>query len=412
MSETLECVFIPPRLGIGDVSAIILACEAPAGPPPVLQLLVGDATFDLPPPTEAGGCLTWVPAAVCDLAAEFGDASGFALAREGGERVAFELGALVLVAAAGAADPPSGVFLVECGGALLGRAADFGSGPVSFAVKGLPVLEHRAVVSLQEQLGDLAVGRRRFREHQRRLKRAGIDLCRLEDLRAQFEEGMRRKRRLQHALMRQNQVLQAEMTRDRCERDQANAIDGLRRHLEANRQRVTPAGDPAAHRRLVQLRVVALGELRTVFPLVQGEGEGGVTLCGARYWEAPTAVQWGEMRAFLGFATHFVREVSRVAGIPLHYILVPHAGASRAVCRLTDEVRQIPQVIRQETRAAAAAFEVVLVECCRHVAGTLQMSFDASGGLPAHLELLNAISERDLETLVPYESGRAADAGP
>ena len=53
--------------------------------------------------------------------------------------------------------------------------------------------------------------------------------------------------------------------------------------------------------------------------------------------------QWDETRAFMGFATHYIRGVAHVIGIPLPYNLFPLTTSSKIICRLTYETRQIPQ---------------------------------------------------------------------
>jgi hypothetical protein len=146
-----------------------------------------------------------------------------------------------------------------------------------------------------------------------------------------------------------------------------------------------------------------LSELQVIFPIVFEEQK----ICSVQYSLNPaTNVQWNEVRAFLGFATHYIREVARIVGVPLPYLLVPLGGSSRAVCRLSEQKFQLIADFAPQSVKAGQAYEGVLIACARHILETLLMTVEITGA-PGHiliaLRMLTQIGEENLRTLIPAQ---------
>ena len=403
-AESLRCVFIPPKFRVSDVLAIVRACGEAPDPVPVLKIHVDGAEYELANGKYEGNRVSWSVDEVCDFEEVAPEARAFELVTDKEERIAFDLSNVVFVGPAKSAAPPKDVYLFECVSGFYARPDDFHEDVVTFTVDSLLTLDYRNVLAIRQKLEELATAQKAFEDRKEALQQAGIDLNRLANLKAQYEECMRKKRRVQHEFLKQNQKMQAAMIKNQCQQDYETAVESLRKHIEENKQKAPPAEPPrASYEKLLRFRVAALEELKMIFPFVYQEK----SLCGVHYTATPTSAQWGEMKAFLGFATHYIREVSRIVGIPLQYLLVPMASASKVVCRLTDETKQIPHEYKPETKNAAVAYENALIQCCKHIGRTLLMQIDDITDLPGHLQLLNCITSRNLETLIPMTRDEA-----
>lgn len=408
-TESLRCVFIPPKFHVSDVVSIVYFCDEAPNPLPSLKMRVEETEYNLAEPKYANGRVTWSVDDVCDFEEAAPEARSFELVTETDEKIVFQLENIAFLGPSKTASPPKSLYLFECISGLYARSEDFHEETVTFTVDSLLTLDYRNVLAIRQKLEELTTAQKAFEDRKEALQQAGIDLNRLANLKAQYEECMRKKRRVQHEFLKQNQRMQAAMIKNQCQQDYETAVESLRKHIEENKQKAPPAEPPrASYEKLLRFRVAALEELKMIFPFVYQEK----SLCGVHYTPTPTSAQWGEMKAFLGFATHYIREVSRIVGIPLQYSLIPMASASRVVCRLTDETRQIPNEYKPETKNTVAAYENALVQCCKHIGRTLLMQIDDITDLPGHLQLLNCITSRNLETLIPMTRDETARSAP
>jgi hypothetical protein len=401
MSEPSTCVFIPPNLRITDVVNLVFCCDSAPDPLPPVCLTVNSIPYDLPAPILADGRLLWPLDSVANFEEAAPDATSLSVTSDLGPRTDFNLHDLVFLGPANGASPRPGCFLIECISGLYSHPDSVNGEEVSFTIDSILTLDYRNVLAIRQQLDNLARTQTSFEEHKQHLQEAGIDLARLAELKACYEECMRKKRLAQYEFLKQNQMMQAAMIHSHFEQDFNTAVDGFRRHIEANRQRPPPPEpNREFYERLVRFRLQALQELKLMFPFSPEEGK----LCSVQHYVPPASFsQWTELPAFLGFATHYIREVSRVVGIPLQYLLVPLAGSSRVVCRLTDVKTQLQADFSPPCVRAAAQFEAALVACCKHIMETLQVNVELSPQrqILQCLGMLNALSRDNLETLIP-----------
>jgi hypothetical protein len=396
MTEVVKCVFIPPKFQVDDILNIVYFGDPSADPLPSLELHLGSTIFPLPPATSADGRLSYSFESLEDLQSS-PPSTTFTLFPP---NITFNLQSLVFLGPTKTASSLPRAFLLEFPSGLYARSDDVRPGSVTFTADSILTLSYDNLIAIRQQLDELARAEGAFEERKQMLQGHGIDFSRLAELKAQYEESIRTKRRAQHEFMRQNQKMQAATIRSHSEQDFGTAVDSLRRHIEENRR--TPVAEPPRipPQRLLRFRVQALSELKFVFPFAPEEQR----LCGVQYFQmAVNNAQWGEMRAFLGFATHYIREISRVVGVPLPYLLLPMAGASRAVCRLTEQRNQLVADYTPQAVKAGAAYEVALVACGRHVLETLLVEVEGLVGPPlvAVLRMLTDLNEENLRTLIP-----------
>ena len=350
MSETLKCVFIPTNFFISDVVSIVLYVEKQPDPAPSLQIIVGNNTYKLSPPTYSNGRLSWGVNTVCDFYEEAPECDNFKVQVNNSVPINYLLNQLVFLGPTKNAKPPQNVYLLELVSGIYARSSDYKEETVSFSVDSILTLDYRNIIAIQQQLGSLSEAQRKFEDKKKKLSSSGIDLDKLSNLKAQYEECMREKRRAQYEFEQQNQRVQAESIHAQCEAEAKSSLEALTRHIKANKQKQIQKqkqqndqneinSQIQSYQRLLKFRIAALNELATIFPFKPDEAQ----LCDVHYKDQPQNNQeWNELKAFLGFTTHYIREVSRVVGTPLQYNLIPLAASSRIVCRMTDKKWQIP----------------------------------------------------------------------
>lgn len=408
MTETLKCVFIPTNFFISDVVSIVLYAQEQPKPIPSLQIIVGENSYKLSPQPFSNGRLSWIVNTVCDFYEEAPECDNFKVQVNNSEPLNFILNQLVFLGPTKNAKPPQGVYLLELVSGIYARSTDYKEETVSFTVDSILTLDYRNIIAIQQQLGSLSEAQQKFEEKKKKLSNSGIDLDKLSNLKSQYEECMREKRRAQYEFEQQNQRVQAETIHAQCEAEAKSSLDALTRHIKANKQKQAQKqkqqsdqneinSQLQSYQRLLKFRIAALNELATIFPFKPAEAQ----LCDVRYKDQPQNNQeWNELKAFLGFTTHYIREVSRVVGTPLQYNLIPLAASSRIICRMTDKKWQIPA---ENNATEIANYKTVLASCAKHILETLQMEMPKTENLIDYLIKLQSISKENLETLIPKQ---------
>jgi len=394
MAEGIHCVFIPPNFFLKDVMSIVFISEEKKK----LVLEIDNVEFDLGEGNMQDGKIIWP----IDTFGEFESLSEncklFRLCANE-EKLSFDLSQLTFLGPVKGSSPPSSVFLLEFTSGYYCRSDDYSSETVSFSVDSILTLDYRNVAVIRKQIEELSVAKAKFEETKKSLTESGIDLNELAQLKDQYEESMKKKRRIQHEFVNQNHKMAANTIQLGCEQDRQLAIETLKKHIEANQQRLDPP-EPSAdsYYRLLNFREAALKELKSMFPFdIQM-----MKMCSVVYTQQPINInQWNENRAFLGFATHYIREISRILGIPLHYLLVPLSVSSKAIYRINEERRLIPVDMSAQNKIQMAQYEEALVSCCIHIEKTLIMEQLTSSSILEHINKLNSITKENLETLVP-----------
>jgi hypothetical protein len=398
MSDPLKCVFLPRSFHVSDITALVYFCETEPNPLPSVKLSAASINLEFHrSPAFADGRVTWPLSLPPDHPAV--SATVVLVTPDGSPPIEFDLTALVFLCPGKDSGPP-GVFLLEFTSGIYGPSSESGNEYVQFTVDSMLALRYDHVLMLRQQLEELSRARSAFEDRKRAMEQDGIDFSRFAAQKAEYEELTRRKRRAQHEFLRQNQQMQAATIHSQAEYDFGTAVENLRKHTEANEQLRLGSG----RRRpevLIRFRSKALAELQQIFPLEFGEQR----FCHVAYVHAPTTQPlWNDMRAFLGFATHYVKEVSRAVGIPLPYLLVPQGGVSRATSRLTDEKHQLTPEFTQQAVKAGAAFEAALVMCAKHMLDTLHIPVDfppGGGQILVAMKMLSIITEENLRSLLP-----------
>ena len=327
MSDNIQCVFLPPDFNINDILAISMFIEEPLEKIPVLQLKIDEKNLEISQGVQVENKLSWVTESV-DEFKEITTATKIIEGKVDEKTFSFDLSKLVYLGPPKTASPDAGIFLLEFTSGFYCNENDYKKDTVTFNVDSILTLDYRNVSSIKNQLDELDAAQKTFEETKNRLIENGINLDELGKLKTQYEDSMREKRRVQHEFMQQNQRMQAATIHSQCEQDRQNAVDALRKHIESNKQRAeAPAPNKESYVRLVKFRKSALEELKAIFPY-----EDDKKLCQLVYTQTPSNLQqFNDMRAYLGFATHYIREVSRVLGVPLQFILVPLAASSKII---------------------------------------------------------------------------------
>lgn len=408
MTETLNCVFIPTNFFISDVTSIVLYVQEQPKVIPSLQIIVGSNTYKLSPPAFSNGRLVWGVNTVCDFYEEAPECDNFKIQVNNQMPINYILNQLVFLGPTKNAKPPQNVYLLEFVSGIYARSSDYKEETVSFSVDSILTLDYRNIIAIQQQLGSLSEAQHDFEVKKNKLVESGIDLNKLSNLKSQYEECMREKRRAQYEFEQQNQRVQAETIHTQYEAEAKSSMEALTRHIKANKQKQIQKqkqqNDPneinaelQSYQRLLKFRMAALNELSTIFPFRPDESQ----LCDVHYKDQPqNSQEWNELKAFLGFTTHYIREVSRVVGTPLQYNLIPLAASSRIIDRMTDKKWQIPA---ENNITEVGNYKTVLVACAKHILETLQMELPKSENLIEYMVKLQSINKENLETLIPKQ---------
>lgn len=397
MTEQLNCAFLPPNFTLNDVSSVAMYYENPPETSHSVQLEVDSRRFDLGDGVPSGNLLSWSLDEAGDFQELTPGCKEFSIIDPNGTSTHFDLTQLLFLGPTKNSSPPSGIYLLEFTSGFFCRNEDFTGDSVTFNIDSILTLDYRNVQAIRQQLDELAQATKTFEETKQHLADSGIKLSELEQLKEQYETCMRDKRRIQHEFLQETQRMQAATLHSRAQSERDSAIQSLHRHIAQNSSQPPPQEPTLAEqRRLVRFRLSALDELKMIFPFSKENR----TLCGVAYTDSPiNSQQWNETRSFLGFATHYIREVARIVGIPLQFLLVPRASVSIIVCRLTDEKRQIP--VEGSPKENITLYEQSLVACVQHIAKTLMMELPGNSSIIEYLDLILNINEEALNTLIP-----------
>lgn len=400
MSDCLNCVFIPPDFHLYDILNIVYIQEEAPEHPFDLSITVNEAQYNLPS-RLTGNRICWEFEAAGDFHTIAPDVQTFELISADKSPIQYNLKELIFLGPTKCASAPNDTFLLEFTSGIYARREDYQSDTVTFTVDSVLTLDYRNVMAIRQQLEELNAAQKTFEDTKSRLTTSEIDINELSNLKAQYEECMREKRRVQHEFLQQNQKMQAAMIHNQNEQDAKDALQSLKHHIEVNKQKIQQdEPEPENYKRLLRFRESALNELKMIFPYNETEKK----LCNVQYNVQPQNVnQWNEQRAFLGFATHYIREVSRIVGIPLQYLLIPLAGMSQCICRLTDEKRVIPQDNSPQSLVKLTQYEESLISCVQHIAKTLMMTLPESKSITDFIQLIRCISVENLKTLIPEQ---------
>ena len=399
MSDNIQCVFIPPEFHLNDILAISMFVEAPLEKIPVLELEIDDKKFEISTGVQVEKKLSWITESIDELREITTETKEFNIKYQD-NLIDFNLDKLVYLGPLKTAQPKHNIFLLEFTSGFYCKEEDYGEDSVTFNVDSILTLDYRNVNSIKNQLEELNTAQKAFEDTKKHLIDSGINLDELADLKNQYEESMREKRRVQREFIQQNQRMQAATIHSQCEQDRSNAVEALKKHIESNRQKTkAPEPDRESYVKLVKFRESALSELKAIFPF----DSQNKAMCSLQYNQTPqNAQQYNDMRAYLGFSTHYIREVSRVLGIPLQYILVPLAASSKVISRLTEKPQIIPADFSPASVKQMNLYEKCLCDCATHIAKTLMMDVSTGGASIADsLTLLHSINQKALETLIP-----------
>lgn len=164
---------------------------------------------------------------------------------------------------------------------------------------------------------------------------------------------------------------------------------------------------------LLKTKIDALRELNIIFTYVKMDSPDHRILCGVMHTRNPANVeQFNKNRFFLGFLTHYIREVSRVLGIVLDYTLYPSSANSEIHSReRIRTVYKIPAAI--SGKQSMLTYECILVKCINKIkkALTVDRDSDIYGNIDSESDIYSAVDslfslvddEKTLEALLPGE---------
>lgn len=398
MTENQNCVFIPPSFDTTELLGILCAPDpAPATAPP-LRVAFGDVVTELAGEIR-GARVLWRAEGEFQLA---GASRALRIIEGSGRELDFRLDDLLFLNPSESCALPPNVYALRFQSGLYVRRCDFGGDSVTFSASSLLTLDYENVERLQAKLSELQSVTRELSATKDRLRDAGIDLDKLASLKAQIQEALREKRVAQYRLTQENQKISAVTVHSKNEVEYNASLEALRGHIEANRRAAQEQEQRAPlaveRQKLLRFRMVALDELKMIFPF---DAESGAICGSVHFCSSPMQPQqWDETRAFLGFATHYIREVANVIGIPLPYSLTPMTTASRITCRLTGEVRQIPQT---EDSRTLAAYVGGLIDCIKHILDVLDVVYEEQLSLIKAIKYLYTLTEENVKTLIPSQ---------
>ena len=399
MTDNIQCVFLPPDFHVNDILAVSMFVTDPLETIPVLGLVIDNKEISISQGVQVENKLSWITETIDEFREITTQTKRIAIKYKG-KHYDFDLSRLIYLGPLKTANPKPNIFLLEFTSGFYCNYSDYAEDSVTFNVDSILTLDYRNVNSIKTQLEELNAAQKAFEETKQKLIQSGIDLDELAKLKVQYEESMREKRRVQHEFMLQNQRMQAATIHSQAEQDRQNAVEALKKHIQANKKKAkVPEADQETYKKLVKFRESALLELKAIFPFDTDKK----TLCSLQYNQNPQSVaQFNDMRAYLGFATHYIREVSRVLGIPLQYILVPLAASSKVISRVTEKPQVIPTDFSPASVKQMAMYEKSLIDCVIHIIKTLMMDYSTCGNSIAEsISVLQSIDTTALETLIP-----------
>lgn len=395
--EIINCVFIQPDFYVSDILSIVLYVDQPPKSIPSLSIIVNNQKYSLQTPTVSDGDISWNLNSICDFAEEAPQCDIFSLDKEG--RIEnYLLNQLLFLGPKKTAKPPLNTFLIEFPSGIYIRKKDYKDSTVSFSVDSILTLELRNIKSIQMSMAKLDEEKKKFEEKKKEL---GIDFQQLSNLKAQYEQSLREKRRMQYLCNQKEKSLKSQTEQANFQIDSQHQIQQLKEHIENNQKKISEKNSeqtsPNSYKKLLQFRLDALNELKGIFPFNENEKR----ICSVVYNANPTQPkQWNELKAFLGFATHYIHEVSRIVGVPMRYNLSPRAGLSMITDRVSMTQWSIPT---EDNIEKLHKYESILVACSQIITDALFMERPKNGNITllSFLSKLNSIGQKELETLQP-----------
>ncbi|KAH0787610.1 hypothetical protein GPJ56_008491 [Histomonas meleagridis] len=395
MSGKSNCVFIAPKLSLTDLMTITISKKSPENSLVPIKIFVNSNRKEF----QARLISDRIVYEIDDSLSNLPDAETLKIETETNEIIEFQLSHLIFLGPTKFADLPPDIYALEFPSGLYVRQNDFHESSVSFSIdsKSVTILDYNNLESLQTQLGNLIRAKEQLEQTKTQLKNSGIDLEQLSNLKTQVEHAMREKRSAQYRLTQQNQKMTAMTLHSKNETEYFSAINSLVTHLESNKSLPSPTRfPPEKYIRLLRFRVAALDELKTIFPFSAAES----SLCLSHFYDAPQGIQWDENRSFLGFATHYVKEVAQIVGVPLQHKLFPLAKSSKIMNRLTNTTRQIP---KGDDGKQMVAYAAMLIECIQQILEDLKVEYVEPVTIVKGIEYLWNINEENLKSLIPFQ---------
>lgn len=393
MTENQNCVFISPNFETSEIISIVYSTASLPDTAPVLKVSFSSVVIELQGRIK-NDRIIW------DVENSFlyaSSSSEMSIIGKANEEIKFDLNDLLFYNPSELCQVPHDVYMPRFQSGLYIRRDDLKEDSVSFSISSILTLDYENIEKLQIKLDELQNASNELNETKKKLKEEGIDLEKLASLKMQIQEALKEKRIAQYKLTQENQKISAVTVHSKNEAEYNNSLEILRNHLEANRN-ATKVNDTSTEKfkNLLKFKLAALDELKMIFPFSLENN----TICeNVHFYGNPLQQQqWDETRAFMGFATHYIREVAHVIGIPLPYNLFPLTTSSKIICRLTNETRQIPQTedIRQLSNYANG-----LMECARHILNVLDVIYEEPLTFIKALNCLYLLTEENIKTLIP-----------
>lgn len=397
MGENIECVFLPVDFKISDIIAVSMLVEEQLETIPTLTLVIDGNELYLNNGVQIDNKLTWTTESLEKFKETHTESKSFKIHYFDKEQNC-NLSKLVFLGPIKTAKLPPNVFVLEFNSGFFIDSEFVTDEVIKFNVDFILTLDYRNVSSIKTQLDELDNAQQSFEETKNRLIESGLDLNELSQLKLQYEQSMREKRRVQHDFIDQNQKMQAATIITQNEQDRIVAVDALKAHIQVNKdKRKFDEPDKEYYQKMKQYRTLALNELSIIFPFTDAKN-----FCTVNYYAAPSnAAQFNEMRSYLGFATHYIREISRILGIPLPFVLYPQALSSRITSRLSDKSVLIPTDFNAVNVKNMQSYEQTLIDCAKHIIKSLVEDTNCGQTLPDYIAKLRSIDDTMLTTLIP-----------
>jgi hypothetical protein len=390
MSAGLECVFLPPKFAVSDILSIIYYSDSPDHAPSI-SISVGKETFSFPFPNFAEGRFRWSFSSIPRLTQL--TASRFTLnaTPDLPSPARFDLARLCFFGRSEYVTPRTKVFYLEFLSGLYLRFEDHKSTTVLWprGIASLTPCSLAAATQIDSQLTAYADAQAEFSAAQ-----ADLEISELSRLRDEYISLYSRIEELQVQFHQSTTDEQVRQDDDRRHGHILEARRSLTRHLQQTGQYPVSYSHQATQEGWIARRYASLAELKELFAGL----EDGNCL-GVKYSTIPLRDGLDATRTFLGFATHFVKEVARILGIALPFSLVPAGASSRIEKTLIDTT--IPLL---PTDRDFKQYEKALVECCNYLRESLNLSVTNRETLLEAIKAIGAISERDLHALLPQET--------
>lgn len=397
MGDTVQCVFIPPSFNFHEILSFTIYSDAHFSEIPPLIVQIDEKQFEINKITNSDNKITWNCEKLVELKEHRTKTKEFKVKFNDLEKT-IDLNGLIFLGMPRSFKPIYDVLLLEFKSGYYCRSDAISEDPVSFNVDFILTLDYRNVVQVKAQIEELQQSQKSFIETKERLVQTGLNLKELSDLKVQYEECMKEKRRVQHDFIDQNQKMQAATIITTNDEGRSALKEQLTKHIQANKERITTSKpDIEAYEKMKEYRLMALQEMLLIFPL--GDNN---KFCYMNYYQTPANLQqFNEMRAYLGYATHYIRELSRILGIPLPFVLYPQAAASKITSRLIEKSVAIPADFNVPNIKIMQSYEQILVDCSKHILNSLLMESEGEANIPVFIEKLTHIDDTALSSLIP-----------